>query len=90
VSVTIKQRLMRRLRAIVKLAAAESNRVIRRLGSLEEAEKVLRRERCTDRAQWRRWYQANRKWQRQMTALKRLTGRKINPRTCSLPRWVIS
>lgn len=38
--------------------------------------------------QWHRWYQANRKRQRQLTALKRL-GHPLNPKVTSIPRWVV-
>lgn len=42
-----------------------------------------------DRAQWRRWYQANRKRQRQLTAMKQQFGFFIHPNTTGLLReWV--
>jgi hypothetical protein len=41
-----------------------------------------------DRAQWRRWYQVNRRRQRQLKALSRM-GVKIDPRSYSLARWLV-
>lgn len=49
---------------------------------------ALTRQRCNDPAQWHRWYQANRKRQRQQSALKRM-GFRIDPRETGLPRWAV-
>lgn len=38
--------------------------------------------------QWGRWWKANRRRQRQLTALKRL-GVKIHPNDTGLPRWSV-
>ena len=82
---TMKHRLIDRIRATVREAI-----VITRSKMAPAIAQHLTKVRCTDRAQWRRWYQANRKWQRQMAALKRIPpGRRIDPRIASLPRWVI-
>lgn len=45
--------------------------------------------RPVDRAQWRRWYQANRKQQRQCTALRR-RGVKVHPFDYNLRRSVVA
>lgn len=42
-----------------------------------------------DRAQWRRWYKANKRHQRQLAAWKRLGGRYIDPRSTGIPRVLI-
>jgi len=80
----MKRRLIKRIRDTVREAIA-----ITRSKMAPAIAQHLTAVRCTDRAQWRRWYKANKKWQRQMAALKRLTGRKIDPRIASLPRWVV-
>jgi hypothetical protein len=41
-----------------------------------------------DRSQWRRWYQANKKHQRRLTALKRM-GVRIPPNATGLSRYVV-
>ena len=48
-----------------------------------------RRRRNENREQWRRWYQATTKHQRQLRALKQLGCGKINPKSTGLPRWVV-
>lgn len=39
--------------------------------------------------QWHRWYQTNRRRQRQLRAMKRLVGGPIDPRVANLPRWLV-
>lgn len=82
---TMKRRLIDPIRSVVREAI-----VIMRSPMAQAIAQDLTTERCTDCAQWRRWYKANRKYQRQMAALKRIPpGRKIDPRIASLPRWVV-
>lgn len=42
-----------------------------------------------NRAQWQRWYQANRRRQRQISAYKRLGGARIDPKTTGLRRAMV-
>ena len=57
--------------------------------SLKRAEINLRKIRSGDRQQWRRWYQVNRRRQRQLRALKQLGGGPINSNTTGLPRYYV-
>src|SRR6185436_2376831 len=42
-----------------------------------------------DRPQWRRWYQANKKYQRQVRAIRQRGGLRGVIMPSSLPRWMI-
>lgn len=64
--------------------------------SKQATEKAIARliaQRCTSKAQWSRWYQANRRRQRQMAAMRRqhygARGMRIHPNSTGLPRWVV-
>ena len=83
---TMKRGLIDRIRATVHEAI-----VITRSKMAPAIAQHLTKVRCTDRAQWRRWYKANKKYQRQLAALRRLgtRRRRIDPRIASLPRWVV-
>lgn len=82
---SLKLKLLKRLRA----AFIEVFLVARRFRNADKVAAHLRRVRCKDRAQWRRWHRANQKYQRRLTAFRRLTGRRIDPRVSSLPRWAV-
>lgn len=58
------------------------------LRQIERRIDLLRAQRCSDPAQWHRWYKANRRRQRQLRAMRHL-GRKINPNATGLPRWAV-
>lgn len=87
-----KQRLAGRIRAV---ASAALNIVVKmmdgdiRKRAYEHATRRLEDERCNSREQWHRWYQANRRRQRQMAAYKRLGGGPINPNATGLLRWMV-
>jgi hypothetical protein len=49
----------------------------------------LRRKRCDDPVQWKRWYKMNHRRQMQLRALKQQCGIKLNPEGVSLPRWTV-
>lgn len=78
------KRMVRRLVPIVRLVAYG----IRLRRDNKEAKRP-RNAPPMDRAQWRRWYQANRRYQRRLRALRRATGRSLLPQYTSLPRWVV-
>jgi hypothetical protein len=78
---TLRQRLTRRLKPIVGLFAPFKR--------LKRTDFDRLRFRPMDRAQWRRWYQVNKRYQRKMRALKRLTGRPIPNHLNALPRWAV-
>lgn len=60
-----------------------------KLGATREEVVDALQKRNMDREQWRRWYKANIKHQRRLTAMKRLRGGKIPPGITGLPRWVV-
>lgn len=73
-------RVARMLHAMMRLVPVRISR---------EAAVTSMRKRPMDRAQWRRWFQANRKRQRQVAALRRL-GLRVDPRHVNLERWMVS
>jgi hypothetical protein len=86
---TIRQRLTRSLMPIVQLITTFGKLGAGRLDARDAKRFDAIRNRPLDRAQWRRWYQTNRRYQRKMRALARLTGRPIDQRISSLPRWAV-
>lgn len=78
---TIRRKLIARIRA----AFGEINRLFA-LGAPNG--RTIVNERCNDRAQWHRWYQADQRHKRQLRALRRHRYR-VPHETWNLPRWAV-
>jgi len=77
-------------RKLVRRIEAVARALLRLYGGprgLESAGRKLARRQYSP-GQWHRWYQVNRKRQRELSALKR-AGFPINPRAVGLPRWAV-
>lgn len=86
---TLRRKLLQRVMALPRAAV----RSLLRVAASPKAIQVEAQHRYEalrgNRAQWRRWYQANTKRQRQLSALKRM-GVRIDPNSTGLKRWVVA
>lgn len=83
----IKQRTVARFRWFsVKLAAALAGITTKR--GRERAFARAKKRADLNRAQWRRWYQADQKHKRQLRALRRM-GVRLRPNAWNLPRYIV-
>jgi hypothetical protein len=92
----ITHKLNHRMKAVVSRAVLVARYLLGKIKFTHKEAVAVLRGRQLDRAQWRRWYQANRKYQRQLTALKQRAcyarpgfHMRIDPRTTGLPRGFV-
>lgn len=83
----LKRKLVKRVEALGKALLSAFGR--RGASQMRITADDLRRKRCSYPVQWHRWYKMNARRRRQLAAIKRLCGTKLNPRTVDLPRWAV-